>query len=204
MESLLRTDFTAYYGLPSSSEPNLVNAVSFPYFEIDDALAYGISINPAPGTGIARFSNPQSLTCTIANYERFISSLPSHFNCNKKRCDFLLVTGSHFILGELKDRDISAHNKRRLVRKGAKEQLLNSLETLLAVPQVGVLVSNKKTKRCCYFNKQSVSPAGITATVAFNRLSSAFAGGFKMSFPQIETLNFEYWEFQGLQRLELE
>jgi hypothetical protein len=67
----------------------------------------------------------------------------------------------------------------------------------MAVPQFLALTNNKTIKRCCYFNKQTSSPAILTATTAFNRLSLIFQDGFQMSHPAIEGQNFEFWEYLG-------
>ncbi|MDR1370045.1 MAG: hypothetical protein LBJ72_07985 [Dysgonamonadaceae bacterium] len=49
------------------------------------------------------------------------------------------------------------------------------------------------------FNKQDHAPTGITATIAFNRLSTLALRGFKLSNPDIEFYGFELWEFSGSQ-----
>ncbi len=203
MEAILRNDFTTHYGLPVCTEPNLVITTKESYFEIEDTAARELVLHTNNGSGMARFSNPSLLTVSVANYDRFITSLPSHFEKGKKRCDMALTSQSQFILGELKDRNISKPIKKRSVRSGAKEQLFVSLTTLLAVPTIAALANSKNVKKCCYFNKQTNAPALLSATTAFNRLSTLFQDGFKMSHPGIEGHNFEFWEYLGGQTLTL-
>lgn len=196
MEALLRNSFTAHYGLPVCTEPNLVLATNDSYFEIEDTAAREIVLHTIPGHGMARFSNATTLNATVANYDKFVTSLPHGFQLGRKRCDIIVTTDAdrYFIIGEIKDSpNISNH------RKKAKKQLVESLTTLLAVPQILALVNSKVVKRCIYFNKQPTAPATITAVTAFNRLPTLFTDGFKMSHPGIESLNFEFWEYLGEQ-----
>lgn len=193
MEDLLRNDYTTHYGLPVCIEPNLVIQTNETYFEIEDTVTREIALHTVMGSGMARFSNPNQLAITIANYDKFVTSLPNHFQNGRKRCDIIVCDdGRNLIFGEIKDSpNIRQH------RYKAKKQLYESLTTLLAVPQFLVLTNNKTVKRCCYFNKQTKSPAIINATTAFNRLSVIFLDGFKMSHPAIEGHNFEFWEYLG-------
>lgn len=203
MEALLRNDFTTHYGLPVCTEPNLVITTKESYFEIEDTAARDLVLHTNNGSGMARFSNPSLLSVSVANYDKFMTSLPSHFEKDKKRCDMVLTSQSQFFLGELKDRNISKPKKKRSVRSGAKEQLFVSLTTLMAVPKIAALANSKNVKKCCYFNKQTNAPALLTATTAFNRLSTLFQDGLKMSHPGIEGNNFEFWEYLGGQTLTL-
>jgi hypothetical protein len=199
MEALLRNDFTAHYGLPVCMEPNLVIQTNETYFEIEDTLTREIVLHTIIGEGMARFSNPNTLAITIANYDKFVTSLPNHFQNGRIRCDIIVCDdGRNLILGEIKDSpNIKQH------RKKAKKQLYESLTTLMAVPQFLALTNNKTIKRCCYFNKQTRSPAILTATTAFNRLSLIFQEGFQMGHPEIEGQNFEFWEYLGGHTLSL-
>jgi hypothetical protein len=197
MEDLLRNDFTTHYGLPVCIEPNLVIETDEAYFEIEDTIAREIAIHTIVGQGMARFSNPAKLKITISNYDKFVTSLPHQFQNGRKRCDIVVYDDEkYFILGEIKDSpNIKKH------RKKAKKQLFESLTTLTAVTQILVSINLRSVKRCCYFNKQTSSPALITATTAFNRLSTIFVDGFKMSHSEIEGQNFEFWEYLGGQTL---
>lgn len=197
MEDLLRNDFTAHYGLPVCIEPNLVIETDEPYFEIEDTVAREIAIHTIAGQGMARFSNPTTLKITISNYDKFVTSLSNAFQNGRKRCDIVVCDDvKYFILGEIKDSpNIKQH------RKKAKKQLFESLTTLTAVPQILASVNLRVVKRCCYFNMQTSSPVLITATTAFNRLSTIFVDGFKMSHSGIEGQNFEFWEYLGGQTL---
>jgi hypothetical protein len=199
MEDLLRNDFTAHYGLPVCVEPNLVIQTNETYFEIEDTVTREIALHTINGGGMARFSNPKALAITIANYDKFVTSLPNHFQNGRKRCDIIVCDdGRNLILGEIKDSPNIKHH-----RKEAKKQLYESLTTLMAVPQFLALTNTKTVKRCCYFNKQTSAPSLIIATKAFNRLSTLFQDGFKMSHPAIEGQNFEFWEYLGGQTLTL-
>ncbi|MBK7344866.1 MAG: hypothetical protein IPJ06_18280 [Saprospiraceae bacterium] len=193
MEDLLKNNYTAHYGLPGCIEPNLVIQTNETYFEIEDTGTREIVLHTNNGRGMAKFSNPNALSITIANYDKFVTSLPNYFQNGRKRCDIIVCDdGRNLILGEMKDSpNIKQH------RKKAKKQLYESLTTLMAIPQFLALLNNKTVKRCCYFNKQTKSPAIITATTAFNRLALIFNEGFQMSHPAIEGQNFEFWEYLG-------
>ena len=199
MEALLRNDFTAHYGLPVCTEPYLVITTEAPYFEIEDTVAKEMALHTTKGDGMARFSNPSRLIITIVNYDKFVTSLPNHFQKGRKRCDLIVCgNGRHLILGEIKDSpNVKQH------RKKAKKQLYESLTTLLAVPQVATLVNSKSIKKCCYFNKQTDAPKLLSATTAFNRLSTLFEDGLKMGYPDIEAHDFEFWEYLSGQTLTL-
>ena len=195
MEDLLRNEFTAHYGLHVCNEPNLVIQTGETYFEIEDTPAIEIVLHTLKGLGMARFSNPHAFIVTIANYDKFVTSLPTLFQSGKKRCDIILTDdGANLILGEIKNSPNIKHH-----RKKAKKQLLESLNTLLSVPQFFTLVNTKTTKRCCYFNHQTSAPPILSVTVAFNRLSFIFQEGFQMSDSAIEEQNFEFWEYLGEQ-----
>ena len=200
MNDLLMNKFTAHYGLPVPIITNYFIETDIPYFEIEDTKAGEIVIHNARGLGMANFSNNDRINLTIVNYDKFVTSLPHHFQNGRKRCDILLSCSlnRYFILGELKDRNPSGK-----VRSGAKKQLIASLRTLIAVQEISVYVNNKIVKRCCYFNKQSNSPALINATFAFNRLPNIFPAGFKMSNPTIEAFGFEFYEYTGVQTMTL-
>ncbi len=200
MEDFLRNDFTTHYALPVCTVANLTLVTDEPYFEIEDT-AGEIALHTAVGQGTARFSNLASLTMTIANYDKFFTSLPNQFQRHKERCDIIVTCGvdRYFVLGEIKDSTNIKH-----YRKKAKAQLLKSLTALVAVPQISALIHGKAIKRCCYFNKQpSSSPAPINAVAAFNRLSTLVPDGLKMTHSEIENLNFEFWEYLGGQTLTL-
>ena len=199
MEDLLRNNYTAHYGLPVCTEPNLVIQTNETYFEIEDTVTRETALHTINGDGMARFSNPNASAITIANYDKFVTSLPNDFQRGKGRCDIIVCDdGRNLILGEIKDSpNIKQH------RKKAKKQLYESLTTLMAVPQFLAITNNKTIKRCCYFNKQTSSPAILTATTAFNRLSLIFQDGFQMNYPAIEGQNFEFWEYLGGQTLTL-
>jgi hypothetical protein len=145
------------------------------------------------------------LDVTIINYDKFITSIQDQpFKNGRKRCDILLASANnrYLILGEIKDRNI-ANNRSGKVRGKAKKQLLSSLQTMLAVPTILNYSTQKAVKRCCYFNKQSASPATLNATTAFNRLPNIYPDGFKMSNPDIENWGFDFYEYTGAQTMAL-
>lgn len=200
MEHLLRNDYTSHYGLPVCNTANLVLETDEPYFEIEDTSSGEIEIYILSGQGTARISNPSRLNISLCNYDKFVTSLDNSFQRGRKRCDLILIcdTEKYFVLGEIKNSpDVSKH------RTKAKKQLLETLTTLTAVPQIQKLVNNKAVKRCCYFNKQANSPPPITATLAFNRINTLSPDGFQMAHTDIEVHDFEFWEYTGEQTLTL-
>jgi hypothetical protein len=205
MENLLRNDFTAHYGLPTCTTSNLSITTRAPYFELEDTASKHIQLHTVRNQGTAKFANPKGLDITIANYDKFLSSQPVPFQHGKKRCDILVTCNGngYFILGELKDSLVNNSNRKRKVRKDAKEQLRQTLITLVTIPAIFTYINTKSHQRCCYFNKQATAPPIINAVLAFNRLPNLFPDGFKMSNPDIEALNFEYWEYIGDQTLTL-
>lgn len=198
METLLRKDFTSYYGLPECIEPDITQNTTEEYFELEDTELKEIVIHTVRGNGMANFANPQKLDLVIANYDKFVSSLPHQFQHAQKRCDIGISgdNSQYFVLGELKDSpNIKKH------RSKAKKQLLMSLNSILAVPTFSAYINLKTIKRCCYFNKQSKAPSSINASTAFNRLPNAFPDGFEMPNPEFESLGFSFYEYTGRQTL---
>lgn len=200
MEDLFLVTFTAHYILPVAGTVNFTLTTTATYFEVEDDASRELVLHSAVGAGMARFSNPNQLQLTIVNYDKFLTSLPNAFQNGKQRCDLILCSDSadYFMLGELKDRIPSGK-----VRKGAKDQLIASLEILLEVADIARLAASKTTKRCCYFNKQSKAPAILSAVSAFNRLASLYVAGFQMSSPAIEALGFDFYEYTGSQTVQL-
>ncbi|MDR3286468.1 MAG: hypothetical protein LBT27_03390 [Prevotellaceae bacterium] len=195
MENLLKNSFTTFYHIPYSNVKNIALNTNELYFEIEDNNRE-MQLHTSRGNGMAKYSNPQQLSITIINYDKFITSLPSIFQQGKKRCDFIVYSANntHFLLNELKDRKPTS-----IVITKAKKQLLESLKLITAVNSIQNYIANFSIKRCCYFNKQAHSPQNITATNAFNRLNTLAQNGFKMSYPDIETFGFEYYEYSGNQ-----
>lgn len=206
MEDLLTNHLVSHYNLPAPTIVNWFIKTDERYFEVEDTNTGEINLHTTRGLGMGKFSNPEALDITIFNYDKFITSiLDEPFKSGRKRCDVLLDSNNnrYFILGEIKDRNILNNNSKRNVRKGAKEQLLSSLQTILAVPEIVTYSTPKAIKRCCYFNKQSASPETLTATTAFNRLPNFYADGFKMSKPDIEAFGFNFYEYTGEQTMTL-
>jgi hypothetical protein len=197
MENLLKNDFTAHYGLPVSTVVNISVRTNTVYFEIEDDENREVVLHLTVGNGMAKYSNRLRQEVIIINYDKFITALPHAFQEGKKRCDTIVYTNEnqqYFLLNELKDRIPKSK-----VRSGAKAQLLASLTLLMDVPTIHSFVNTFSVKRCCYFNKQSIAPIIINATNAFNRINSISTNGFKMSYPAVDVLGFEYYEYSGSQ-----
>ena len=73
METLLRNDFTAHYGLPISTTANITVTTMATYFELkdDSYLIYTVV-----GQGIAKYKNDASIKVTVINFESFFNALP--------------------------------------------------------------------------------------------------------------------------------
>ena len=196
MESLLRNDFTAHYGLPVATVTDLSLNTNAPYFEIEDDSHRETQLHFMVGSGMANYQNANSYDVRIINYDKFLTSMPRNFQHGKDRCDLIVYTTNqrYFLLNELKDRV-----PRRKVRRKAKDQLRDSLALILAVPTISAFANSHFNRHCCFFNKQSVAPLNITAPKAFNRLSTITNDGLKMSDIVIESLGFEFWEYSGNQ-----
>jgi len=196
METLLRNDFTAHYGLPTSTTSNISISTAAPYFEIEDDEYREIHLHLIPGVGMAGYRNLNSYAATIINYDKFITGLPHVFQQGKERCDLIVHTTNqrYFLLNELKDR-----KPKDRVRTKSISQLLSSLTLIMSVPAITTFANSHVFRHCCFFNKQSMSPPTITATTAFNRLGTIITVGLRMSKPAIEAFGFEFWEYSGNQ-----
>lgn len=205
METLLRNDFTAYYGLPSVTIPNISATTLAPYFELKDDNILIYSVN---GEGIAKYSNVNAIKITVINYEYFFNSLSPAFIHGKEKCDLIVHDNNqqYILFNELSDTlpvyvapFINTQGQQSGKRQKAISQLLSSLTIIMIVPTIATFASNYTFRHCCFFNKQSMSPPTITATTAFNRLGRLVTGGFRMSNPAIEVFGFEFWEYSGNQ-----
>ena len=201
MENLLKNDFTTHYGLPVSTVTAISIHTNAPYFEIEDDENRELVLHFTVGNGMAKYNNRLRHAITIINYDKFITALPHAFQEGKKRCDTIVYTNEnqqYFLLNELKDRIPKSK-----VRSGAKAQLLASLTLLMDVPTIHSFIDTFIVKRCCYFNKQSIAPIIINATTAFNRLNTITTNGLKMSYPAVEVLGFDYYEYSASQKFHL-
>ena len=196
METLLKNDLTVHYGLPASTIANISIATNAQYFEIEDDEHREIQLHLTHGNGMAAYRNINNYITTIINYDKFITGLPHTFQQGKERCDLIVHTTNqqYFLLNELKDRKPKAK-----VRTKSISQLLASLTLIMNVPAITTFVNTHRFRHCCFFNKQSMAPSNLTATVAFNRLGILTTGGLRMSNPAIEAFGFEFWEFSGNQ-----
>jgi len=206
MEDLLMINLVAHYSLPTPATTNWFVQTAETYFEVEDTNAGEIVLHTTRGFGMGKFTNLDNLDVTVINYDKFITSIQDEqFKSGRQRCDILLNSNDnrYFVLGEIKNRTIINKNSRKSVRKGAKEQLLASLQTILSVPEIVTYINPKIIKRCCYFNKQSASPVILSVITAFNRLPNFYPDGFKMSKPGIEALGFDFYEYTGEQTMTL-
>ena len=196
METLLRNDFTTHYGLPISTTANISISTTAQYFEIEDDVNRETQLHFTAGNGMAAYRNNNGYTATIINYDKFITGLPRAFQQGKERCDLIVHTADqhYFLLNELKDRQPRAR-----VRTKSISQLLSSLTLIMEVSSISTFANTHTFRQCCFFNRQSMSPPTITATTAFNRLSTLATSGLKMSNLAIEALGFEFWEYSGNQ-----
>jgi len=200
METLLRSDFAVHFGLPVSTTANIAINTAAQYFEIEDDVNRETRLHFAVGLGMAAYRNANTLTVNIINYDKFVTGLPHAFQQGKKRCDLIVHTTNrqYFLLNELKDR--VPHSD---VLTKASAQLLASLTLIMAVPSIAAFARSHNFLHCCFFNKQAMAPAIITAPTAFSRLGAVATGGLRMSHPGIEALGFEFWEYSGNQAYNL-
>lgn len=194
METLLKNEFTAHYGLPISATTNISITTDAQYFEIEDNEHRELQLHFTVGNGMAKYHNKNKHTVKIINYDKFITSLSPVFQKGKERCDLIVHTTNqqYFLLNELKDR-----KPKEKVRKKSISQLLSSLTLIMNVPSISTFANNYMFRHCCFFNKQSMAPPTIIATTAFNRLGSTVTSGLRMPNSAIEAFGFEFWEFSG-------
>ena len=205
MKNLLEYNFISHYGLTASVVVNVVSTTDIDFELIERTLT---------GIGIAKYSNPSSKEVSIVNYESFVNSLPIAFATGRERCDFIVYASdlSHFILNELTDTqpqyvtDFTRADGTLVKGKRNKaiSQLKQTLQDISSVPDIDNFIKKHTVNHCCFFNTQPHAPIGITAIVAFGRLSSVAPNGYKISNPEIEFLGFELWEFSGSQTYLLE
>jgi len=204
MKNLLEHNFVSHYGLTVSVTVNVVSTTNT-NFDLKDDM---VLIYPS-GNGVAKYSNPSLKEVNVINYESFFKSLPQTFQNNKDNCDLIVYTSDkqYFLLNELTNTkqeyvpDFTLKNGtlRTGKRNKAISQLKQTLEDISNVPDIDSLIKRHAIKHCCFFNAQAHAPIGIIATVAFNRLSFMNPNGYKMSNPDIESYDFELWEFSGNQ-----
>jgi hypothetical protein len=209
MENLLKNDFVSHYKLSASPLVNVASTNDNNFDLKDDSTM----IYPS-GAGVARYNNPHRKEVNVINYESFINSLPIAFQSRKEKCDLIVYTSyfSHFLLNELTntqsqyvpDFTQADGTPRTGKRNKAISQLKNTLEDISAVPAIKKFIDRHTIKYCCFFNKQVHAPIGITATIAFSRLSTLSLRGFELSDPNIESYGFKLWEFSGSQTYLLE
>jgi hypothetical protein len=205
METLLKNDLTAHYGLPASTIANISATTVATHFELkdDNILIYTIS-----GQGIAKCSNSNAKHITVINFESFINSLSPAFIQGKEKCDLIVFDNNqqYILFSELTDTlpiyvgpYVNTRGHQPGKRQKAISQLLSSITLVMQVPSISLFANTHTYRQCCFFNKQSMAPPLITATTAFNRLGTTVAGGLRMSNPAIEAFGFEFWEFSGNQ-----
>lgn len=209
METLLRNKYTVHYGQPLCVRGTISKSTNATYFELNDDSTI---IYQQKDEGVAKFNNPAQKNITAINYENFVGLLSPRFRNGRGVCDIITLSDNNedFLLNELSDTLMkyvlpysNAKGSQIGKREKAKEQLIKTLEDLLNVPDISSYISNYKNKRCCFFNKKSMSPAAISATKAFGRINNLTSQGFKMSNSIIESKGFEYYEYSGEQTCNL-
>lgn len=206
MEVLLRNNYTAHYGIPTSITPNISLVTSELYFEIEDDIFGEIQLHLTSGNGVAAYRN-NNYEVKIINYDKFVTGLPQVFETGKERCDLIVYTHvveKYFLLNELTDTDpkyVNPYLRGLKLQPGKRakaiSQLLNSLIYLMDVPAIKAFIVNYEIRRCCFFNKKASAPLLISAASAFNRINTISEDGFKMLNKDIENLGFELYEFEG-------
>lgn len=205
MEELFRNDFIAHYALPVSTVVNFTSNTVETYFELkdDNRLIYATK-----GEGVAKYSNVNALNVNVLNFEIFFNSLLPAFIKGKEKCDLIVYdnTNQYFLLNELTDTlphyvtpFINTQGYRSGKRQKAISQLLSTLSLIIDVEKIAAFINIHSIRQCCFFNKQSNAPLIITATKAFNRLSTIVPAGLRMSNSEIESFGFEFWEYSGSQ-----
>lgn len=209
MEELLKNDFIRFHLTENNGKNITIQLLETneSYFEIEDINSL-LVLDTTADSGTARFSNANSQRIKIINYDNFVTQLPNNFQRNRDRCDIILIeekNNSIFLLGELKNIPIVKDKKRHKIRKEVKTQLLNSLNTIIAVEAISNFINDIPIKRCCYFNKQTKSPEFdiINAITTFNRPFNNFPDGLKMPHSEIEKSGFEFWEYTGTQTVRI-
>jgi hypothetical protein len=200
MKNLLEKDFVTHYGLTANVVVNIVFTREKRFDLKDDATL----IHPF-GKGTAKYENPTQKNINVISYDKFIKSLPPTFQHGREKCDLIVYASdlSFFILNELTETQLkylsdfthSDGTPRIGKRNKAISQLKQTLKDLSAVPTIDYFIKQYNIKHCCFFNNPPISPIGIIAPTAFNRLYSQTSYGFKMSNPDIEFYGFEFWEF---------
>ncbi|GAB6012553.1 hypothetical protein [Viscerimonas tarda] len=192
MKELLEKDFIFHYKLAVKPSVNVVSTNNGDFDLKDDTtLVY------PKGLGIAKYSNLSLKEVNIINYELFFRSLPQFFQNNKKICDLIVYTSDsrYFLLNELTNTNKGKGRK----ETKAISQMLQTIQILSGVPEILRFVQQHLVRQCCFFNKKAQSPKHIKATEAFGRLPTLSPHGFKMTNPDIESYDFELWEFSGEQ-----
>jgi len=193
METLLKNDYTAHYGLPVSEIHSISNQTDAPYFEIED-VNRETEVYTFANNGTAVYNNPNRRLFCIINYDKFVTSLDKNFQRGKKRCDLIVHAQNeptYFLLNELKDANPTKG------RKKATTQLEESLKDIMAVPTIKKFVNNYNIRQCCFFNKRVIAPAMISATNAFNRINTITQTGLQLSNQRIENKGFTLFEYSG-------
>lgn len=200
METLMREEFTTFYGIAQPTVTNLTQVTDSLDFEIEDDSNRETQVLLPLEKGTAVYRNINRTRISIINYDKFVTALEHSFQNGRKRCDLLVYTNQvedYFLLNELKDASFKSG------RKKAKKQLVESLNDLMKVPLIESFINKFNVKRCCFFNKRIISPLSITAGTAFNRLSSVTSSGLQLSNLAIEAHGFELYEYTGGQVFEI-
>jgi hypothetical protein len=212
IRELLQKDFVSFYN-KNPANPVLETSVNVFYSSSNDI---DFEIIDAKGGGIAKYSNPNKLHISDINYEDFIDNLPPRVKNSFKSndiCDFIVYsdTNKHFLLNELTNTNSkyvlpyeNYNGKQEGKETKAANQMLQTLNYLLAVVSINQFIQKFHSKKCCFFNKQPDTPNQtekdklLNAVSAFNRIVTNF--GVRLNRPEIELSGFEFWSFSGNQK----
>lgn len=205
MGNIFYSSFIKHYNLGNCYK-KCEKRTSVNYFELND-ISKVLHISPVPINGMAKYENRNLKTLIVFDYDRFFSSLPHLIGQGKRRCDAVLYTindKSYFILNELKDRDNHNSKKRSRIRITSKDQLFQSLNEMLTIPEFNTFI-NSFTHKLCISSNAKPHSVGIIGNVinSFNPLSRIAPNGLNLPDNQINSLNFQYWDLLGDQTFKL-
>ena len=215
MRNLLEKDFVNFYN-KNPENPIAENSVNILYNSFNGNEFELIDAN---GGGVAKYLNPSNYCVLAIEFENFVRNLPPRVrnSINSDVCDYIVYSDNiqHFLLNELTNTEpeyVFPYENTKGQQEGketkAVNQMLKTLNYLLAVVSIKQFIQKFSLKKCCFFNKQHYNPNQtneeklINAVPAFNRTPMNY--GVHLIRPEIESLGFEFWSFSGNQTYLLE
>lgn len=216
MIELLKQDFPAHYGLHRSKIDVLNERTNSEHFDLTDK---GVNMIVAYQNGNVSFNHSSQTEVEVINYELFLNGLHgTSFERGRKRCDFILYekggTGNRFfLLNEQTSTSGSTLNlskpildkNRNVVFSGGKYekvevQLVETLKTLKAVPNIASFISKYQHKICLMSYEilplkiDNTSSARKAFTVRYKQVESRATGesGAILEHPILNSEGFEY------------